>query len=354
MREPRTIYVNPVLNIKPSRRYVVFIRMAQDEYTRIGWFMKENHHTVEGMFFDRNAELCDTGMVDNALRSSIGSLVNWNLLKRALSLDKDEMGLLQYIGDEINEGALRHKFTFYRIEDSDNFWEEFNCYRDNVMVKYHEPIGPVTLITPEERALFNDLKARFDKSVIGRMKYQLGKFKNGVAPELSPMRIDKDGVIWLDNYNVKLEFQPTHLAIYLHSLRHPEGIKRFQLCNYMAELSDIYRLLRPVSGSTNDTITRSERLRNRAIDNLFNETAQIDGYPIYSQYVSKINKKIKDLVPYDSVQYYVISGNNGREKKINLSLDFVSVEEGVLPGDFLSMTDAELHAWKPGGGRVTA
>jgi len=114
-----------------------------------------------------------------------------------------------------------------------------------------------------------------------------------------------------DLANIELKLDKIEKTIYLFFLGKPEGVKLNMLDEYRDELIELYLKVSPTS--TRDTA--SKRINERT-DNA--NTQKI------SETISKIRRKITDLLGNEMAEHYIIAGANGELKKIGVDRSLIS------------------------------
>ncbi|MEN9942372.1 MAG: hypothetical protein RLZZ91_373 [Bacteroidota bacterium] len=114
-----------------------------------------------------------------------------------------------------------------------------------------------------------------------------------------------------DLANIELKLDKIEKTTYLFFLGKPEGVKLNMLDEHREELTELYLKVSPTS--TRDTAAK--RINERT-DNT--NTQKI------SETISKIRRKINDLLGNEMAEHYIISGANGELKKIGVDRNLVS------------------------------
>jgi hypothetical protein len=114
-----------------------------------------------------------------------------------------------------------------------------------------------------------------------------------------------------DLANIELKLDKIEKTIYLFFLGKPEGVKLNMLDEHREELTELYLKVSPTS--TRDTA--SKRINERT-DNA--NTQKI------SETISKIRRKINDLLGNEMAEHYIIAGANGELKKIGVDRNLIS------------------------------
>jgi hypothetical protein len=115
-----------------------------------------------------------------------------------------------------------------------------------------------------------------------------------------------------DLANLELKLDKIEKTIYLFFLGKPEGVKLNMLDEHREELTELYLKVSP----TSDRATATRRINERT-DNA--HTQKI------SETISKIRKKINDLLGDEMGEHYIIAGANGEVKKIGVERGLVSL-----------------------------
>jgi hypothetical protein len=114
-----------------------------------------------------------------------------------------------------------------------------------------------------------------------------------------------------DLANIELKLDKIEKTIYLFFIGKPEGVKLNMLDEHREELTELYLKVSPTS--TRDTA--SKRINERT-DNA--NTQKI------SETISKIRRKINDLLGNEMGEHYIIAGANGELKKIGVDRNLIS------------------------------
>jgi hypothetical protein len=114
-----------------------------------------------------------------------------------------------------------------------------------------------------------------------------------------------------DLANIELKLDKIEKTTYLFFLGKPEGVKLNMLDEHREELTELYLKVSPTS--TRDTAAK--RINERT-DNT--NTQKI------SETISKIRRKINDLLGNEMAEHYIIAGANGELKKIGVDRNLLS------------------------------
>ena len=114
-----------------------------------------------------------------------------------------------------------------------------------------------------------------------------------------------------DLANIELKLDKIEKTMYLFFLGKPEGVKLNMLDEHREELTELYLKVSP----TSDRATATKRINERT-DNA--HTQKI------SETISKIRRKINDLLGDEMGEHYIIAGANGELKKIGVERSLVS------------------------------
>lgn len=114
-----------------------------------------------------------------------------------------------------------------------------------------------------------------------------------------------------DLANIELKLDKIEKTIYLFFLGKSEGVKLNMLDEHREELTELYLKVSPTS--TRDTA--SKRINERT-DNA--NTQKI------SETISKVRRKIIDLLGNEMAEHYIIAGANGELKKIGVERNLIS------------------------------
>jgi|LauGreDrversion4_2_1035121.scaffolds.fasta_scaffold13110_6 hypothetical protein len=130
---------------------------------------------------------------------------------------------------------------------------------------------------------------------------------------IQPSRLEIRGksmkIFFIDLGGLELRLNPKEKALYLLYLNNPDGIQITHLLDYEDDLTKLY------ISFTNQS---EPEVINRAIKNLINPQEND-----INVVMSRINKKIKDAVGESLSQYYIIKGERGEKKRINIDREMV-------------------------------
>ena len=113
--------------------------------------------------------------------------------------------------------------------------------------------------------------------------------------KLSRLVITKDYRFVLADYQVEVELQPVHKAVYLLFLAHPEGIEFKRLADYREELKGYY--MQTAKLLDKEKIEEGVNHLTDPLDNAINEKC------------SRIKKVFMDLMDEYRASYYIISSH---------------------------------------------
>ena len=140
--------------------------------------------------------------------------------------------------------------------------------------------------------------------------------------KLSRLVITKDYRFVLADYQVEVELQPVHKAVYLLFLAHPEGIEFKRLADYREELKDYY--MQTAKLLDKEKIEEGVNHLVDPLDNAINEKC------------SRIKKVFLELMDEYRASYYIISSHTQKHiagriwyerlKVITLPRELVRVE----------------------------
>jgi hypothetical protein len=132
-----------------------------------------------------------------------------------------------------------------------------------------------------------------------------------------PSRLEIRGsskrLFFTDLGGLELRLNPKEKALYLLYLNNPDGIQISHLLDYEDDLTKLY------ISFTNQS---EPEVINRAIKNLINPLEND-----INVVMSRINKKIKDSVGESLSHYYIIKGERGEKKRINIDREIVISKE---------------------------
>ena len=117
-----------------------------------------------------------------------------------------------------------------------------------------------------------------------------------------------------DLANIELKLDKIEKTTYLFFLGKPEGVKLNMLDEHREELTELYLKVSPTS--TRDTA--SKRINER--------TANANTQKI-SETISKIRRKINELLGNEMAEHYIIAGANGELKKIGVDRNLISFSQ---------------------------
>ena len=129
--------------------------------------------------------------------------------------------------------------------------------------------------------------------------------------KLSHLRITRHKEIILDDFDHrKVKMDALTKSIFLLYLKHPEGIRYKELCDYRSELEEIYL---SISGRSDmDSIRKSiDDLTDPITSNSINEK------------VSRAKKAFREVVDVRIARFYYIDGRQGAAKRIALDRSLV-------------------------------
>lgn len=131
---------------------------------------------------------------------------------------------------------------------------------------------------------------------------------------LNPSKLTVKGKrIYLTDYNqAEIKLRPLEITLYLLFLKYPKGILMSDLCNHKKELYEFYSL---VSGGGD-----VEEMRQRIDDlaNVLSESA--------TQKISRIKRVFEDTIGSELAKHYIIKGEHGQVKKIDLDRKLLELE----------------------------
>jgi hypothetical protein len=134
---------------------------------------------------------------------------------------------------------------------------------------------------------------------------------------IQPSRLEIRGkskkIFFTDLGGLELRLNPKEKALYLLYLNNPDGIQISHLLDYENDLTKLY------SSFTNQS--EPEAIK-RAIKNLINPLEND-----INVVMSRINKKIKDAVGESLSHYYIIKGERGEKKRINIDREILISKE---------------------------
>ena len=140
-------------------------------------------------------------------------------------------------------------------------------------------------------------------------------FKNGFNKLRKPSRLEilnppyQSRLILPDYGNIEIKLTPLEKTLYLLYLKYPEGIAYQELIDYKHELTEIYSKLAK-TGSTQEIEIKIASLTNPTESST-------------PEKVSKIKTKFNSALGEDNAVNYIISGERGEKKKINLNRELI-------------------------------
>ena len=137
--------------------------------------------------------------------------------------------------------------------------------------------------------------------------------------KLSRLVITKDYRFVLADYQVEVELQPVHKAVYLLFLAHPEGIEFKRLADYREELKGYY--LQTAKLLDKEKIEEGVNHLTDPLDNAINEKC------------SRIKKVFLELMDEYRASYYIISSHT--QKHIAGRIWYERLKVITLPREFI-------------------
>ena len=137
--------------------------------------------------------------------------------------------------------------------------------------------------------------------------------------KLSRLVITKDYRFVLADYQVEVELQPVHKAVYLLFLAHPEGIEFKRLADYREELKGYY--MQTAKLLDKEKIEEGVNHLTDPLDNAINEKC------------SRIKKVFMDLMDEYRASYYIISSHT--QKHIAGRVWYERLKVITLPREFI-------------------
>lgn len=244
---------------------------------------------------------------------------------------------LQLLLNEISDAALAYLFPGFRKKDfhkpsyfHSSCIENWNSNTKNLnfcVQKKSENIQEIddsmmccSLLL--EESTINKIENQETKTSIIRAEIQnlLKKYEISIQEleqllsyevKLSHLKITRNHNIILEDFGAKeVKMDKLSKSIFLLYLKHPNGIRFKELCDYRDELEDIY--LSIVGRANLETKLESiEKLTNSTMSNSINEK------------VSKISRAFRQVVDERIAKYYYIDGKKGEVKSIALDRSLV-------------------------------
>ena len=140
---------------------------------------------------------------------------------------------------------------------------------------------------------------------------------------LSRLIITEDFRFVLADYNLEVELQPVHKAVYLLFLAHPEGIEFKRLAEYREELTAYY--MKTARLLDREKIEEGVEHLVNPLDNAINEKC------------SRIKKTFLELMDEYTASYYFISSHT--KKHIGRRVWYERLKVITLPRELVKMED---------------
>lgn len=258
------------------------------------------------------------------------------ILKNAIFVDMEKLSADKIIR-LLSADAMRYFFPGYSAMESDFHEIRFRIH-DSVKVghraeKTHDYLSedkaapattaaaPTTSAAPAAPAAESEFdldpktKALLDEIEAIKVKYGITieelEAVLSYRVKLSHLRITRHKEIILDDFDHReVKMDALTKSIFLLYLKHPEGIRYKELCDYRSELEEIYL---SISGRSDmDSIRKSiDDLTDPITSNSINEK------------VSRAKKAFREVVDVRIARFYYIDGRQGAAKRIALNRSLV-------------------------------
>ncbi len=230
-----------------------------------------------------------------------------------LELEKVLYFYLSHVGDVVHN-------VYYQLANEKNYFRDGNTYElTEFWFNY------------DTHKLAQDIKEKIDLlkhsgsqhlllNVLGQQYNEVTKTDGIGNNGLSRLVIEKDFRIILPDYNnLEIELTPLPKAVFLFFLLHPEGVLLKHLCDHRTELLEIYKQL-------SYRETWEEILRS--IDELTDPTKNS-----INEKCSRIKESFIRHFEERLAQFYYITGDRGKEKRITLNRDLLTwnIDNSILP-----------------------
>ncbi len=125
----------------------------------------------------------------------------------------------------------------------------------------------------------------------------------------SRMVLNADSSIVLTDYKKTIHLEPQKMVMYLFYVRHEKGVRYDELSDYTEEFLGIYSKLSSKEDYGDMKVSISALIRNKEL---------------ITQTVSKIKGAFKGVIDEKLISPYIISGKQGKRKRISLDRELVS------------------------------
>jgi hypothetical protein len=147
------------------------------------------------------------------------------------------------------------------------------------------------------------------------VEHRRGWFKNFYIPKLhlSEIHITKDfNQIVLNEYSMELTFEPLMKTLYVFFLKHPEGVKRTDMIDYLPEIKEIYKQISKKSDF--------EKV-NQSIQSLLDNSGKS-----FDEKISKIKKYLIDHLDEKLAKHYFVYKTESEVYTISLPTEKIKFD----------------------------
>jgi hypothetical protein len=120
-------------------------------------------------------------------------------------------------------------------------------------------------------------------------------------------------LVLVDFGDVILNFEFTHLTMYLLFLSHPKGLEIRDIENYRNEIDEIYRSICPSKKSDEN------------IEKTVLKLSSIENISYLNEIISRTNKELRNKIPDTIIEDYLIKGTRGGVYSVGLDRSLVSL-----------------------------
>jgi len=158
---------------------------------------------------------------------------------------------------------------------------------------------------------------RIFNGIRSEMQY-MQRFKSNLSPGRLMVKGYNRKILFPDFDYRELNLNPLEKTIYLLYLKHPKGIR---FSNFPLYFDEIYEIYNQVSSAGS-----LPQIKNNVINLIQNEDGGI------SQKISRVNRKIIDLLGEDLARFYKIDGPKAEPRQILLDRNMViwDIEEEIF------------------------
>lgn len=214
-----------------------------------------------------------------------------------------------------SEGRLESEpaFSWFNPENRHYFYsaeEVLNGTADNLYLtpeKHKKEYGTPSVIL---RRLLVEIRANNLERVDGRRSW----FHKQQELIISPIVLDvRTRSIRFPLYAEEIKFEPRQFLVYLFYLRHPEGIVRKNIPDFLEELSSLYGKI---------TVSTDKEKIEKVLSGLTDLSKNT-----WDEQISKIKKQLTDTLGERIAKVYLIQGARENSYTIPLSQELISIEE---------------------------